>query len=88
MAFRLKPKEEKFFSLLEQHAQLCYEAANLLKQAMDGDIEKNEALGQISVLEGKANELVMETMKRLHYVVDLGGAMRLYDEAWTRIKSH
>ncbi|MCI1821650.1 MAG: DUF47 family protein [Megasphaera sp.] len=65
MAFRLKPKEEKFFSLLEQHAQFCYEAANLLKQAMDGDIEKNEALGQISVLEGKANELVMETMKRL-----------------------
>ncbi|MGE1062958.1 DUF47 family protein [Megasphaera paucivorans] len=65
MAFRLKPKEEKFFSLLEQHAQLCYEAANLLKQAMDGDVEKNEALEQISVLEGKANELVMETMKRL-----------------------
>jgi uncharacterized protein len=65
MAFRLKPKEEKFFSLLEQHAQLCYEAANLLNQAMNGDIEKNDALEQISVLEGKANELVMETMKRL-----------------------
>ncbi len=29
-----------------------------------------------------------ETMKRLHYVVDLGAAMKLYDEAWTRIKSH
>lgn len=29
-----------------------------------------------------------ETMKRLHYVVDLGAALRLYDEAWTRIKSH
>ena len=29
-----------------------------------------------------------ETMKRLQYVADLGAALRLYDEAWTRIKSH
>ncbi len=29
-----------------------------------------------------------ETMKRLHYVVDLGAATRLYDEAWTWVKSH
>ena len=27
MAFHLKPKEEKFFSLLDQHATLSYEAA-------------------------------------------------------------
>jgi uncharacterized protein Yka (UPF0111/DUF47 family) len=65
MAFRLKPKEEKFFSLLEQHAQLCFESADLLNQAMLGEMEKDDALAQISVLEIKANELVMETMKRL-----------------------
>lgn len=65
MAFRLKPKEEKFFSLLDAHAQLCYEAASLLEGAMTEEIAKEEALEKISVLEGQANELVMETMKRL-----------------------
>jgi uncharacterized protein Yka (UPF0111/DUF47 family) len=65
MAFRLKPKEEKFFSMLDAHAQLCYEAALLLKQAMDGEVEKNEALEKIGVLEGQANVLVQETMTKL-----------------------
>ena len=65
MAFRLKPKEEKFFTILDAHAQLCYEAASLLKEAIEEEIEKDEALEKISVLEGKANELVIETMKRL-----------------------
>lgn len=65
MAFRLKPKEEKFFSMLDEHAQFCYEAATLLKEAMDGEIEKEDALERISVLEGKANELVQETLTRL-----------------------
>lgn len=65
MAFRLKPKEEKFFSLLDSHAQLCYEAASQLEAAMNGESDKKEALDKISVFEGEANELVMETMKRL-----------------------
>ena len=30
MAFHLKPKEEKFFALLDQHATLSYEAADLM----------------------------------------------------------
>ena len=34
MAFHLKPKEEKFFTLLDRHAALSYAAADILKEAM------------------------------------------------------
>lgn len=44
MAFHLKPKEEKFFALLDQHAMLSYQAADLLRQAMNDQIPKEEAL--------------------------------------------
>lgn len=44
MAFHLKPKEEKFFSLLDQHATLSYEAAELLSQAINGEVAKETAL--------------------------------------------
>ncbi|MCH4167353.1 MAG: DUF47 family protein [Megasphaera sp.] len=65
MAFHLKPKEEKFFTLLDQHAALSAEAADLLRQAMNDEITKEEALAKIDVLADKADDLVMETMKRL-----------------------
>ena len=65
MAFHLKPKEEKFFSLLDQHATLGYEAADLLCQAMHEEIAKDVALKKIEALEKEADILVMETMKRL-----------------------
>lgn len=65
MAFHLKPKEEKFFSLLDQHAALGYEAADLLCRAMHEEISKEEALTKIEALEKAADELVMDTMKRL-----------------------
>ncbi|KMO86124.1 phosphate transport regulator [Megasphaera cerevisiae DSM 20462] len=65
MAFHLKPKEEKFFSLLDQHAALSYQAAELLRQAMNEEILKEEALEKIDSLAERADELVMETMKRL-----------------------
>lgn len=65
MAFHLKPKEEKFFSLLDQHAALSAEAADLLRQAMNDEITKEEALGKIDALAEEADALVMETMKRL-----------------------
>lgn len=44
MAFHLKPKEEKFFSLLDQHAALGHEAAEILSQAINGDLSKETAL--------------------------------------------
>ena len=65
MAFHLKPKEEKFFALLDQHAMLSYQAADLLRQAMNDQIPKEEALEQIDSLADEADELVLETMKRL-----------------------
>lgn len=67
MAFhlKLKPKEEKFFLLLDEHATLSHSAAELLMQAMNGDIPKEEALTKIDAKTAKAHDLVMETMKRL-----------------------
>lgn len=65
MAFHLKPKEEKFFTLLDQHAAISAEAADLLRQAMNDEITKEDALAKIDVLAEKADALVMETMKRL-----------------------
>lgn len=47
MAFHLKPKEEKFFSLLDQHAALGHEAAELLSQAINGEISKETALEKL-----------------------------------------
>ena len=32
MAFKLKGKEEKFFSILENHAELTYESAELIQK--------------------------------------------------------
>lgn len=65
MAFHLKPKEEKFFALLDQHATMSYQAAVLLKQAMNDEIPKEEALTKIDALAADADALVLETMKRL-----------------------
>ena len=65
MAFHLKPKEEKFFTLLDRHAALSYAAADILKEAMNEEISKEEAMKKINGLEEEANDLVLETMKRL-----------------------
>ena len=32
MAFKLKGKEEKFFSILENHAELTYESAEMMER--------------------------------------------------------
>lgn len=63
--FKLKPKEEKFFLLLNEHAKLSYEAAELLMEAMNGKIPKDDALARIDAKTETAHELVIETMKRL-----------------------
>ena len=65
MAFHLKPKEEKFFNLLDKHAALCYAAADILKESVNEEISKAEAMEKINALEEEANDLVLETMKRL-----------------------
>lgn len=48
MAFHLKPKEEKFFSLLDQHAALGHEAAEILSQAINGEVSKETALEKLT----------------------------------------
>ena len=40
MAFNLKGKEEKFFSMLNDHAELCHEAAQLMQAVFEGEVEK------------------------------------------------
>lgn len=65
MAFRLKPKEEKFFALLNEHAQLCKDGANLMREAFEGKIEKEAALAEITKMELAADQLVVDTTDRL-----------------------
>ena len=36
MAFKLKGKEEKFFSILEKHAALTYESAEMMERVFKG----------------------------------------------------
>ena len=43
MAFKLKGKEEKFFSILENHAALTYESAEMMERVFKGEISKEEA---------------------------------------------
>ena len=59
MAFNLKGKEEKFFSMLNDHAELCHEAAQLMQDVFEGEVEKREQK------EHEADELVAATMDRL-----------------------
>lgn len=66
MAFHLKSKEEKFFNLLNAHAELCHEAAIVMEQAFQGDVDKEEALALISSKEKSADEIVNETVEKLH----------------------
>ena len=65
MAFNLKGKEEKFFSMLNEHAELCHEAAQLMQEVFEGEVEKQEAFRQIEQKEHEADELVAATMDRL-----------------------
>ena len=91
MAFHLKPKEEKFFNLLDKHAALCYAAADILKEAVNEEISKAEAMEKINALEEEANDLVVETMKRLKTFRNLStNSIRLWimlRKSWTRCVS-
>ena len=65
MAFNLKGKEEKFFSIMNNHAHLCHEAAQVMEKAFTGETEKEAALSEIDQKEKRADELVNQTMERL-----------------------
>lgn len=65
MAFKLNSKEEKFFGILNDHATLCHEAGEIMHHALDGSIDKEEALKSITEKEVKADELVNVTMEKL-----------------------
>ena len=65
MAFKLKGKEEKFFSILENHAELTYESAEMMERVFKGEVSKEEAFLEIDTKEKAADELVNETVDRL-----------------------
>ena len=61
MPFRLKPKEEKFFEFMVNHAELCVEAADIVVDSVTGKIERDEALASIEELGNKADKIVEAT---------------------------
>ncbi|WP_298703112.1 DUF47 domain-containing protein [uncultured Veillonella sp.] len=65
MAFHLKSKEEKFFNLLNSHAELCHEASIIMEKAFEGELTKEEALTVIDAKEKDADKLVNETVEKL-----------------------
>lgn len=66
MAFRLKPKEEKFFEFLSDHAKIARQSAELLEKVMQNNGDMAEAITEMDKLEKKADKIVDETMAKLH----------------------
>lgn len=65
MAFRLKPKEEKFFALLEKHAALCAESGAILYDCFEGKVGTEEGLQKIRDLKKEGTKVRANTMARL-----------------------
>ena len=66
MPFRLKPKEEKFFEFMDNHAGLCLEAADVIVDSISGKISQETALPLIEELGNKADKIVEATESKLH----------------------
>lgn len=66
MPFRLKPKEEKFFEFLAEHAEKANKAAELLAQAFGEPGRIDETMEEINGIEREADELVDKILKKLH----------------------
>lgn len=66
MAFNLKPKEEKFFSTLAEHAMLVREATEILHLAVANRDQIPELMARISETERNADEIVDRIMIKLH----------------------
>jgi len=66
MAFTLKPKEEKFFSTLVEHAMLVREATEILHEAIGDRAKIPELMAKITETEKIADEIVDRIMVKLH----------------------
>jgi uncharacterized protein Yka (UPF0111/DUF47 family) len=66
MSFRLKPKEEKFFEFMDNHAELCVEAADVMVDSVNGKTSLETALPLIAELGDKTNKIVAATESKLH----------------------
>jgi predicted phosphate transport protein (TIGR00153 family) len=64
---RLLPREEKFYQLFHQQAEIIAEASRLLLEAVrSGSSAREQAAREISVLEGKGDEIIHEIFTRLN----------------------
>ena len=66
VGFRLKPKEEKFFEFLSEHADMARESAALLENVIQNNIDIEDAITEMDNLEKQADQIVDKTMAKLH----------------------
>ena len=66
MAFNLKPKEEKFFSTLAEHAMLVRESTEILHAAIADRTQVPELMARITETERIADEIVARILAKLH----------------------
>ena len=66
MAFNLKPKEEKFFLTLAEHAMLVREATEILHSAIADRSQIPELMKKINETERIADEIVARILAKLH----------------------
>jgi hypothetical protein len=66
MAFNLKPKEEKFFLTLAEHAMLVREATEILHSAIADRSQVPELMKRINETERIADEIVDRILAKLH----------------------
>ena len=66
MAFNLKPKEEKFFLTLAEHAMLVRESAEILHSAIADRSQIPELMKRINETERIADEIVDRILAKLH----------------------
>ena len=76
MAFKLKGKEEKFFSILENHAELTYESAEMMERVFKGEVSKEEAFLQLDTTLDNIKE-IMDKMVMYHVGKPSDGAIRM-----------
>jgi uncharacterized protein Yka (UPF0111/DUF47 family) len=66
VAFRLKPKEEKFFEFLAEHTDIAKKASEVMVQAFEDQERMAEILIEAETLEQEADQLVEKILKKLH----------------------
>ena len=66
MAFTLKPKEEKFFLTLAEHAMLVRESTEILHSAIADRSQVPELMKRINETERIADEIVDRILVKLH----------------------